>query len=75
MKNILDKNKLIKLYESYKLNNGQVVWIHHPITEDLVKVLVKSVSKDSIVITPTTDSPYLGQPDITIKKHLIIGIA
>ena len=75
MKNILDKIKLNKIYESYKLTENQAVYIHHPITEDIVKVLVKKVNRNNFVATVEESSPYYGQPDLIIDKTKIVGLA
>lgn len=74
MKYILDKNTLLSVLESIKVSTNQTIWIHHPITEDLIKVNVKEVKRNSVTVSIPEDSYYFGQPDWTIKKTSIIGI-
>lgn len=73
MKHILSKHNLISFLEAFKINKQDRVWIHHPITEDLVQVIIKELKKDSVIISIPEDSPYYGQPDFIIKKTKIIG--
>lgn len=74
MRHIIDRNTLFKLYESYNLSAGTIVWVHHPITEDLTKVSVVKSQKDKILVSVLEGSPYAGQPDWWIKKLQVIGI-
>ena len=74
MKNILDKKTLATFNEGFKIAKDQQVWIHHPITEDLVKVVVKKSGRSSIIVGMPEDSAYYGQPDWEIKKTNVIGI-
>lgn len=74
MKHLYDKAKLNAVLESIKLTVGNTVFIHHPITEDLVTVIIKEVKKDQVLVSIPLDSPYIGQPDWYIKKINIIGV-
>lgn len=74
MKQILSKDQLIKIVESIKYNVGDTIFVHHPITEDLITVKVKELKKDKILVSVPETSPYLGQPDWYIPKINIIGI-
>ena len=74
MKHIFDKNTLFSMLESIKVSANQSVWVHHPITEDLIKVNVKHVGRTNVTVSIPEDSPYFGQPDWAIKKTSIIGI-
>lgn len=74
MSNILNKNTLITFFENFKISKSNQVWIHHPITEDLVIANVKSVGKTFVLLEMPEDSPYAGQPEFTFKKTSIIGL-
>jgi len=74
MQHIIDRNKLFKIYENYTVSTGDVIWVHHPITEDLIKVSVVKSQKDKVLVSILENSPYKGQPDWWIKKLQIIGI-
>lgn len=74
MKHILDKSKLILFLETFKVSKSDHVWIHHPITDDLVIAEVKSVGKTLVTLEMPEDSPYAGQPQFFMKKTQIIGL-
>ena len=74
MKHILDKSKLILFLETFKVSKSDRVWIHHPITDDLVVAQVKSVGKTFVTLEMPLDSAYAGQPEFNIKKTQIIGL-
>ena len=74
MNNILNKNKLINFFESFKISKSDQVWIHHPITEDLVTADVISVGKTFVILQMPENSPYAGQPQFSFKKTNIVGI-
>lgn len=71
--NILSKEKYLKLNESIKVSINDLVFIHHPITKDIVKVIIKDVGYGTVDVSIPEDSDYYGQPDFTIKKITIIG--
>lgn len=73
MKHLLNKDTLIKICESYKLIVGDYIFIHHPITNDLVNVIIKELKRDQVLVTIPPESLYLGQPDWFVKKINIIG--
>lgn len=71
---ILDKTKVNKIVESFKVSTNSIVFIHHPITEDVIRVNVKKIYRDSILVSILEDSPYYGQPDFQIPKYSVLGI-
>ena len=74
MKHLLGRDILIKLFETYTLSAGNVIWIHHPITEDLISVRVVKAQKDKVLVSILEGSPYQGQPDWWMQKLKVIGI-
>lgn len=74
MKHILSKDQIVQIVENLKFSAGDLIFIHHPITEDLISVRVVELKRDKILVSVTEDSPYLGQPDWYIPKINIIGI-
>lgn len=74
MKHILSKDQIVQIVENLKFSTGDIIFIHHPITEDLISVRVVELKRDKILVSVTEDSPYLGQPDWYIPKINIIGI-
>lgn len=74
MKHILSKEQIVKIVENLKISTGDIIFIHHPITEDLISVRVVELKRDKILVSVTEDSPYLGQPDWYMPKINIIGI-
>lgn len=70
---ILNKEEYSKILENIKLSLNDTVWIHHPITEDLVSVNVEQFNGDSITVSIPENSPYFGQPNFKVKKLAIIG--
>lgn len=73
MIHIYGKDKVLALYEGMKLSTGDVVFVHHPITEDVVCVTVTNASKDSITVAMDESSPYYGQPPFKVKRTSIVG--
>lgn len=71
---ILNKDKLVKLCETYKLSANNIIWIHHPITEDLINVKVVKSGKDKVLVSILENSPYFGQSDFWVNKLKVIGI-
>jgi hypothetical protein len=74
MKRILSKDQVVSIVENFKFKVGDTIFIHHPITEDLISVRVKELKRDKILVSIPEDSPYLGQPDWFIPKVNIIGL-
>jgi hypothetical protein len=74
MKHLLDKETLNNLLESFVVQTNSIIWIHHPITEDLIQVKVVKSQKDKILVSILENSPYIGQPDWWMKKINVIGI-
>lgn len=74
MEQILTKNNYLLLLEKIKVMKDNIIWIHHPVTEDLIKVKVKNVKNTKVVVSILEDSVYYGQPDWEILKTRIIGI-
>jgi hypothetical protein len=74
MRHIIDRDKLSRIYENFNISSGTIIWVHHPITEDLIKVSVVKSQKDKVLVSVLENSPYAGQPDWWIKKLHIIGV-
>lgn len=74
MKRILSKDQIVKIVENLKYKVGDTIFIHHPVTEDLITVKVKELKRDKILVSVTETSPYLGQPDWYIPKVNIVGL-
>ena len=74
MKQLLSKKKYIKILENFKISTNDIIWIHHPITNDLIQVIVKKSQINTVLVSISKDSPYIGQPDFVIKKTSIIGL-
>lgn len=60
--------------ENFKVVKDNMIWIHHPITEDLIKVVVEDSGRDIVTVSIPQDSEYYGQPNFKIKKTQIIGV-
>lgn len=71
--NILSKHDYLKANESVKVSIDDKVFIHHPITKDVVQVIVKDRGYGEITVSMPEDSGYYGQPDFIVKKINIIG--
>jgi len=74
MNHLLDKTSYKLLLESIKCLKDSLVYIHHPITEDLIIVKIKQLLNDKVMVSILEDSPYYGQPDFIINKTKIVGI-
>lgn len=74
MQHLITRDRLYKLCEGIAISAGDIVWIHHPITEDLLQVKVTKAQRDTVTVTILEDSPYYGQPDWNVKKINIIGV-
>lgn len=74
MQHLLSKETLLKICESYDLKPNTIIWIHHPITEDLINVQVVKSKKDQILVSIIENSPYFGQPNWWMNKTKVIGI-
>ncbi len=73
MKHIFNKKDYLSLLENINVTSGNLVFIHHPITEDLVQVIVKELKRDKVIVSIPENSPYFGQPDFIINKTAILG--
>ena len=71
--NILSKENYLKLNEHIRVSVNDTIFIHHPITKDVVKVIIKESGYGTVTVSIPEDSDYYGQPDFTIKKISIIG--
>lgn len=60
--------------ENFKVVKDNMIWIHHPITEDLIKVVVEDSGRDIVTVSIPQNSEYYGQPNFKIKKTQIIGV-
>jgi hypothetical protein len=74
MKHLLSRNTLTKLYESFKIDTNDIVYIHHNITDEVVKVKIISKTNTKCTVQPLDDSDYSGQPPFTINRYEILGI-
>ncbi len=70
---ILDRNSIFKINESFSQND--LIWIHFPITGDLIKCQIKESSKNKVLLTIPVESDYHGCPDFWFNKINIIGKA
>lgn len=70
---MLDKNSIYYINEHLSLNINDLIFIHHPITEDIVRVKIKELKKNDVVVCVPEDSDYYGQPDFIIKKYHILS--
>lgn len=68
---LLNREKLVKINESYGKNDQ--VWIHFPITGDLVKCNIIEVSKTKALLEMPSDSDLAGCPHFWFNKINIIG--
>lgn len=73
--NILTKDEYIKLNERIQIENADLIFIHHPITNDIVKVKIEEKEYNKALVSIPGDSDYYGQPNFYIKKTQIIGKA
>jgi len=74
MQHILNRDTLFKIYEKHVITVGNIIWIHHPITGDLINVKVVKSKKDKILVSVLPESPYFGQSDWWMKKLQVIGV-
>lgn len=70
---ILDRNSIISIHESFIQDNS--VWIHFPITGDLIKCTIKEAARNKVLLTVPPESDYYGCPDFWFNKINIIGKA
>ena len=75
MKNILNKKEFKKLNETFNIVKGSDIYIHHPITQDIIKVKVVRKYPTTVEVAVLNDSPYFGQPNFKINKLNVIGVA
>ncbi len=72
---LLSREKIIKLNESYaKYTPGLRVWIHFPITEDLIQCNIEEATRDKVLLSIPEDSDLYGAPKFWLKKINIVGI-
>lgn len=74
MNYLKDKIELMKMFESFKVELNDEIFIHHPITRDVCLCKVVKCDRINCTVSFNTDSNYYGQPDFQIKKTEIIGI-
>lgn len=72
---MLNRNSLINLLETKMYDTDEIVFIHHPITEDIVKCVIKDTRIDKLLLGFDPNSDYYGQPDFWFKKIHVIGKA
>lgn len=71
---LLTKDKLLYINEKLNVNVDDLIFIHHPITEDIIKVIVKEKKHLSLIVSIPEDSDYFGQPDFEIKKYKVLSL-
>ena len=71
---LLNREQIFKINESLTVKVNDLIWIHHPITEDLTQVIVKKIKIDKLLLSIPENSPYFGQPDFVLPKINVIGI-
>lgn len=74
MKYLLSKNKITKLYESFKIDINDIVFIHHNITNDVIQVKIIDKTNTKCTVQVLDDSEYVGQPPFIINRYEILGI-
>lgn len=74
MKHLLNKEELFKILESFNVSKNDIIWIHHPITEDLIQVNIIKTQADKVLVGVMENSPYFGQPEWWMNKINIIGL-
>lgn len=72
---MFNKKSYIQILESKQYNQGDLVFIHHPITQDIVKCPIKETKIDKVLLCFDENSDYYGQPEFWFKKIHIIGKA
>jgi anionic cell wall polymer biosynthesis LytR-Cps2A-Psr (LCP) family protein len=70
---LLNREELFIINEKLKFDISDQLFIHHFITDEVIKVDIKKINKDTILVSIPEDSLYYGQPDFTIKKINVIG--
>jgi len=71
--NILPKNMYLKIFERLQLKENDSIYIHHPITNDVVVVNIQEKQYNKLLVSIPEDSDYYGQPNFYIKKTQVIG--
>jgi len=74
MNKLFNKEKILFIHENFKIIKNNIIWIHHPITEDLINVKVEESNRDYLIVSILKDSDYYGQPNFKIKKTQVLGI-
>ena len=70
---MLNKNQILQLVENLTFNKDEKIFIHHPITEDVLEVIVKRIKPTTIIVGIPEESEYFGQPDFEIKKYEVLS--
>jgi len=70
---MLSKEQYIQLLEAKQYTDTELVFIHYPITEDVVSCRIVKQTKDKVMLSFDEDSDYFGAPDFWFKKMNIIG--
>lgn len=70
---MLNKKQFIKIVENLSFAVGEKIFIHHPITEDIINVIIKKLKTNTLLVSIPEDSDYYGQPDFEIKKYVVLS--
>lgn len=70
---ILDRNRIFQINESFSTDSQ--IWIHFPITGDLVKCNILESTRTKVLLTMPEDSDLFGCPPFWFNKTNIIGKA
>jgi hypothetical protein len=70
---LLKLSQILELNESRSYSINDLVWIHFPITEDLIQCQVKKVTNTKLLLSIPETSDYYGAPDFYFNRLNIIG--
>lgn len=71
---MLKKDEIVYIIENLNIKQNNTVLIHHPITDDIIKCIVKNVKNINVELEIPEDSDYYGQPNFEVKKYSILSI-
>ncbi len=73
-KMLLSRDKIVRIAEAMnKYEPGLKVWIHFPITEDLIQCNIDESTRDKVLLSIPEDSDLFGAPKFWFKKANIVG--
>ena len=67
------KKEYIKMLEAKQYLDTELVFVHYPITEDVVQCRIAQQTKDKLLLTFDENSDYFGAPAFWFKKVNVIG--